>query len=430
METVTMRNTNKNLNASKMLNARGRLALRRGDRETALTSAETLGSLARSHEEEPALIVLLIGLAIEKLQLALVNDLVAAPQVGLASGMVGLFTVLGVVTGTALATIGVATGDFVLPIIALGVVHLATMVILVFRLNEGRAAKDRGGWETIGDLGYGGYQLPGGLLGPDSVVLSAGAGTDVSFEADTVRGISGVWAKPARPRKGATILHVHGGWFNLGTARAYRNLVGHIASSAGADAFIPDYRLAPEHPFPAAVTDVEACYRGLVDRGTTKIAVTGDSAGGALALVLLSIAGARDYKGGSAPVGAVAISPVTDLALTGESYETRAEADPYFTKSQAAGLVASYLGETNATNPLASPLYGELSGLPPIRVHVGDDEVLLDDSRRYVERAVSAGVDAQLDVWMGMPHGFVTAVREFAAARQALNAIGTFLKHL
>jgi acetyl esterase/lipase len=251
--------------------------------------------------------------------------------------------------------------------------------------------------------------------------------TDVTFEADTVGGISGLWAKPARPRKGAAIIHVHGGWFNLGTAHAYRNFVGHIASSARAQAFIPDYRLAPEHPFPAAVADVEACYRGLIDKGTTKIAVVGDSAGGNLGLVLLSIACAQVRKGDRALVGAVAISPVTDLALTGESFETRAEADPYFTKSQAAGLVASYLGETDPKNPLASPVYGDLSGLPPIRVHVGDDEVLLDDSRRYVERAVAAGVDAELDVWMGMPHGFVTALGEFDAARQALNAIGAFL---
>jgi len=261
----------------------------------------------------------------------------------------------------------------------------------------------------------------------DDVMERVVAPTDVTFEADTVGGISGWWAKPARPRKGAAIIHVHGGWFNLGTAHAYRNFVGHIASSAGADAFVPEYRLAPEHPFPAAVEDVEASYRGLGDKGISKIAVTGDSAGGDLALVLLSIASAPAYKGGRAPVGAVAISPVTDLALTGESFETRAAADPYFTKAQVAGLVASYLGETDPKNPLASPLYGDLTGLPPIRVHVGDDEVLLDDSRRYVARAVAAGVDAALDVWMGMPHGFVTGIREFDAARRALNAIGAFL---
>jgi acetyl esterase/lipase len=260
----------------------------------------------------------------------------------------------------------------------------------------------------------------------DDIMERVAAPTDVTFEADTIGGISGVWAKPARARKGAAIIHVHGGWFNLGTASAYRKFVGHIASSAGADAFVPDYRLAPEHSFPAAVEDVEACYRGLIDKGINKIAVTGDSAGGNLALVLLSSACAQAHKGGIAPVGAVAISPVTDLALTGETFETRADADPYFTRSQVAGLVASYLGEADPKNPLASPLYGDLRGLPPIRVHVGDDEVLLDDSRRYVERAVGAGVDAELDVWMGMPHGFVTGIREFAAARQALSAIGAF----
>jgi epsilon-lactone hydrolase len=249
----------------------------------------------------------------------------------------------------------------------------------------------------------------------------------VTFEAAAVGGISGWWAKPAKARKGAAIIHVHGGWFNLGTAKAFRNFAGHIASRAGADAFVPDYRLAPEYPFPAAVRDLEACYRGLVDTGTTKIALTGDSAGGDLALVLLSIASAQSSKAGVAPACSVVFSPITDLALTGESFDTRAEVDPFFTKSQAAGLVHSYLGETDPKNPLASPLYGDLSGLPPIRVHVGDDEVLLDDSRRYVERAVAAGVDAKLDTWMGMPHGFVTNVDGFSAARQALSASGAFL---
>jgi monoterpene epsilon-lactone hydrolase len=105
----------------------------------------------------------------------------------------------------------------------------------------------------------------------------------------------------------------------------------------------------------------------------------------------------------------------------------RAQADPYFIKSQAAGLVRSYLSETDPNNPLASPLYGNLTGLPAIRIHVGDDEVLLDDSRRYVERAVAAGVDATLDVWMGMAHGFLNGVGTLEAATETLSAIGKFL---
>lgn len=238
----------------------------------------------------------------------------------------------------------------------------------------------------------------------DAIIEHVVAPHGVTFEADTVGGIPGWWVKAANGKKGAAVLHLHGGWFNWGTAQAYRNLVGHIASSAGADAFIPDYRLAPEHPFPSAVKDAEASYRGLADKGVTKIALSGDSAGGNLALVLLSVAGSQASSGSVPPAGAVALSPVTDLALTGESFATRAEADPYFTRPQAAGLVRSYLGETDPRNPLASPLYANLAGLPAIRVHVGDDEVLLDDSRRYVERAVVAGVDATLDIWMGMPH--------------------------
>jgi epsilon-lactone hydrolase len=249
----------------------------------------------------------------------------------------------------------------------------------------------------------------------------------VAFEAGTVGGISGWWAKPAKARPGAAIIHVHGGWFNWGAARAFRNFAGHIASGANAAAFIPDYRLAPEHPFPAAVRDLETCYRGLANTGSTHIAVTGDSAGGNLALVLLSIVSAGAFKNVVAPAGAVVFSPITDLTLSGESFDTRAEADPYFTKSQAAGLVNSYLGNTDPKNPLASPLYGNLTGLPPVHIHVGDEEVLLDDSRRFVERAIAAGVNARLDVWMGMPHGFVTDVGGLDAATEALRATGEFL---
>jgi monoterpene epsilon-lactone hydrolase len=264
--------------------------------------------------------------------------------------------------------------------------------------------------------------------GPFNGIMQGIAAPDVvTFEADTVGGIYGWWARPTQARKGAAILHLHGGWFNWGTAQAFRNLVGHIALSSGVDAFIPDYRLAPEHPFPAAVRDAEACYRGLVDRGIKKIVLTGDSAGGNLALVLLSIATAQAVSGGIAPAGAAVLSPVTDLGLTGESFETRAEVDPYFIKSQAAGLVRSYLGETDPKVPSASPLYGDLTGLPAIRVHVGDDEVLLEDSRRYVERAVAVGVDATLDVWLGMAHGFVNGVGTLNAATEALSAIGKFL---
>jgi epsilon-lactone hydrolase len=261
----------------------------------------------------------------------------------------------------------------------------------------------------------------------DAIMEHVSALTDVTFEADTIGGIPGWWCRPNRAKSGRVILHLHGGWFNWGTARAYRNFVGHIAASAGANAFIPDYRLAPEHAFPAAVTDVKSCYDGLVERGFGRIALVGDSAGGTLTLVLLRLLTERTNVHGVDPVGAVAFSPVTDLTLSGQSWKTRAAADPYFVESQARELVRSYLSGADPKSPKASPLYGDLARLPPVRVHVGEDEVLLDDSLRFVARAVDAGVDATVDVWQGMPHGFASGVGTFAAASQALAAVGEFL---
>jgi len=243
---------------------------------------------------------------------------------------------------------------------------------------------------------------------------------DVTFESDTVGGVPGLWVRPASSRPDEALLHFHGGWFHAGSATAYRHLVGHIAARAATRAFVPDYRLAPEHRFPAAVEDALATYRGMDESGIRRIAIIGDSAGGNLALVLASNVAAK-------AVGVAVLSPVTDLTLSGASYETRAEADPLFTKQQVAELVRSYLGGVDANDPRASPLRGRLSGLPPVRIHVGDDEVLLDDSQRYVERAIGDGVDARLDVWTGMPHGFVAYIGSLKAAAQALDAIGTFL---
>lgn len=261
----------------------------------------------------------------------------------------------------------------------------------------------------------------------DALLEGVSPRDDVTFESAAVGGVPGVWVRPASSRSDEAILHVHGGWFVSGSATAYRHLVGHIAARAGTNAFVPDYRLAPEHPFPAAVDDVLAVYRGMDDSGIRRIAVTGDSAGGDLALVLASRVAAKAVPTKATLVAVAAFSPVTDLTLSGATYETRADADPYFTKQQVAALVQSYLGKADPNDPLASPLQGRFSGLPPIRIHVGDDEVLLDDSRRYVERAVAGGVDARLDVWTGMPHGFVAIIGPIRASAQALDAVGLFL---
>lgn len=264
--------------------------------------------------------------------------------------------------------------------------------------------------------------------GFDAMMASVALPDNVTFEADTVGGVPGFWVYPARHQSDTAILHLHAGWFNFGSAGAFRNFVGHIAARAGAKAFIPDYRLAPEHTFPAAVDDVLACYQGLAERGIRRIAVTGDSAGGDLALGLAArVANDKAVSARLTLVGVAALSPVTDLTLSGATYETRADADPLFTRPQAAELVQAYLGSADPKDPLASPLYAELSGLPPVRIHVGDDEVLLDDSRRFVERAVAAGVDAQLDIWMGMQHGFAGIVGRLKASEHTLDAVGKFL---
>src|SRR5258706_8830729 len=209
----------------------------------------------------------------------------------------------------------------------------------------------------------------------DAIMENVLPRSDVTFEAGTIGRVQGLWADPMRGREDAVILHLHGGWFNFGSAKAFRHLVGHIAARAGARAFIPDYRLAPEHPFPAAVDDVMACYRGIDESGIRRIAITGDSSGGNLALVLASCVSAKLVSAKATLVGAAAVSPVTDLTLSGATYETRADADPLFTRPQVAELVRSYLGSADANDPLASPLQGRFSGLPPIRIHVGDDEV-------------------------------------------------------
>ncbi|MFC3652865.1 alpha/beta hydrolase [Dyella humi] len=261
----------------------------------------------------------------------------------------------------------------------------------------------------------------------DAVMASVSVPNNVRSEVDTIGGVPGTWVHPANARPGCALLHLHGGWFNFGSAAAFINLVGQIAARVGVSAFIPDYRLAPEHPFPGATEDVWACYKGLAQKGYRRLVLTGDSAGGNLAL---GLAARTVDAGGSTDaelVGVAVFSPVTDLTLAGETYVTRADADPLFTRAQVVQLVQAYLRDADPSSALASPLAGPVAGLPSVRVHVGDDEVLLDDSRRYVARAIVAGVDAKLDVWMGMPHGFVGRVGTLKAADQAMDAVGDFL---
>jgi acetyl esterase/lipase len=261
----------------------------------------------------------------------------------------------------------------------------------------------------------------------DAMFAATPAAADVRVEAATVGGIAGFWLRVPNARQGARILYLHGGGYVLGSAQALSNFASQIAARVGADAFLPDYRLAPEHPFPAAINDAVAVHRGLVAEGGERIVLAGDSAGGGLALALLSILASDTTEGMVLPVGAAVMSPWTDLALTGESFKTRAEADPIFTRGVLQGFADMYLQGQDAKNPGASPIYARLDGPPPVRIDVGDDEALFSDSIRYTERAQAAGGEVTLSVWKGMPHVFQSSLGQFRSAEISLNAIAGFL---
>ena len=269
---------------------------------------------------------------------------------------------------------------------------------------------------------------PGARKAFDEIMEDVPAASGVTYEAAIVGGVSGWWCRPEEALKGAVILYFHGGGYVVGASQAYQHFAGQVALRAKVATFVADYRLAPEHPFPAAVEDAQAIYEGLVAEGFTNIVFAGDSAGGGLALTLLWWAVAKAPAGsGPIPRGAAVMSPWTDLALAGESMVTRAKADPLSTQAQLATMARLYLAGRDPRDPLASPLYGDLTGLPPVRIHVGDDDVLLDDSVRYGERFEREGGTIQVHTWQGMTHVFPSNVALLKAAKEALDDLGDFL---
>jgi acetyl esterase/lipase len=251
----------------------------------------------------------------------------------------------------------------------------------------------------------------------------------VTCEKADVGGVLGWWCRPNNAPNDSAILYFHGGAYVVGSARAYQHFVGQVAVRARMSTFVPEYSLGPEHPFPAAVEDAQACFAGLVEHGFARIVLAGDSAGGGLALSLLSLLVAEAREGIQVrPAGAAVMSPWTDLALSGASMETRAEADPLMTKESLGAAARIYLSEHDPCDPRASPLYADLARLPPVRIHVGEDEVLLDDSIRYGQRLETAGGTVQVHTWEGMIHVFPSNIAKLRAAKQALDDIGGFLR--
>jgi epsilon-lactone hydrolase len=247
----------------------------------------------------------------------------------------------------------------------------------------------------------------------------------VSVESLTVCGLPAEWLTVAGASKERTILYCIGGGYVSGSCSDHRSLVARIAKSSQVNVLLLQHRLAPEHPYPAAVEDMLDGYRWLLEQGFAPagIVLVGESAGGGLCLAtLLAI---RD-RGLPLPARAVAMSPWTDLTLSGESHRTKAKVclSP---PGMAEVCVKHYLAGQDPRHPWASPLYGDLHGLPPLLISVGEYETLLDDSTRFAAKARAAGVDVTLRVGEGMIHCYPLLAGMFPEATRAMEEIGTFI---
>lgn len=279
-----------------------------------------------------------------------------------------------------------------------------------------RAAPDRAG-ETVEALREAALRKAAGFPLPDDVACTPVAEP----------GIRGEWvvADGADPER--TLLYFHGGGFYRGSVATVRELCGRISRAAGMRVLAAAYRLAPEHPFPAAVEDALAAYAWLRHQGlpAPRIAVGGDSSGGGLALSLLVCL--RD-AGEALPKAAVCLCPWVDLTQSGDSYSELAAHDPSGSKAYLDRFAALYLNGADPMDPRASPLFADLRGLPPLLVQVGGREVLRDDGLRLVERASAQDVPVQLDLWEEMIHVWQNNGPELPEAQEAVARIAAFLR--
>ncbi len=240
-------------------------------------------------------------------------------------------------------------------------------------------------------------------------------------------GIPAQWITPAGADPNKVVLYLHGGGYVILSMRSHTRLVAHIAAAAGCRALNVDYRLAPEHPHPAAVDDALAAYRWLLDQGIApaNIAVSGDSAGGGLTVAtLLAIKDA----GLAQPAAGVPISPWVDLEGVGESMDSKSGSDLIVQREGLKQMADMYLNGRDARHPTAAPLYGDLRGLAPLYIQAGGDETLLDDSTRLATRAAHAGVEVRLDVFPEMQHVFQLSAGQVPEADDAVARIGAFLR--
>jgi epsilon-lactone hydrolase len=249
----------------------------------------------------------------------------------------------------------------------------------------------------------------------------------VDFEPTTASGVPAEWTRAPGAARDRALLYLHGGGYAMGSINTHRHLVAEISRASGSAVLSLGYRLGPEHPFPAAVEDAGSAYRWLLAQGLApqRLAIAGDSAGGGLTLAtLLSL---RD-DGVALPAAGVCLSPWTDLTGSGESMKTKAAVDPMVQADNLAKMASAYLEGQDARAPLASPLFAELHGLPPLLIQVGTAETLLDDSTRLADKARRAGVDVTLEKWDDMIHVFQAFAFILPEAREAIQRIGGYLK--
>ena len=251
----------------------------------------------------------------------------------------------------------------------------------------------------------------------------------IRCEPVTAGGVPAEWVVPEGAQPSRAILFVHGGSFVAGSIASHRTFAGNVAIASKARTLLIDYRLAPEHPFPAGFKDTVAAYEWLLTQGLTpsQIVVAGDSAGGNLTLALLLHLRDRQQP---MPAGAVGLCPAPDLSFSGESMVTNLKKDIMLNLSEERAYIGAYLNGADPRAPLASPVYGDLRGLPPLLLQVGSHELLLSDVERFAEKAKAAGVEVTLEVWPEMQHDWQIAAKLLPEGRQAIAHVGEFVERV
>ena len=244
---------------------------------------------------------------------------------------------------------------------------------------------------------------------------------------EELTGLRAEWITPKNPAAGKLVIYLHGGGYVMGNCATHRPLVSYIAKAAGVRALLPEYRLAPEHPFPAGIDDAVRLYRAVLAAGYAphNIVIAGDSAGGGLTMAtLLALRDAGDPQ----PAAACLLSPWLDLTGSGESMQANARSDPWFEPEFLPLLAKYYCEERERANPMVSPVFAHLQGLPPLYIQVCGDEILLSDSTRLVERARAAGVEADIEIYAGLWHVFQAFARQVPESRAAVARIGSYIE--